>query len=418
MLDWRNQQQSATPIFHPTNPNVVYTLPFQNSGDRLEISTDKGLTWSLVGGSNPVWKGDNLLSFTIDRGNPSLCLLAGQNGLYRSTTGGTTWAKVSGAPGGLIGLSVDQTSPIASRVVLASTSSAPWRSDDGGLTWAQKSSGLPAGATIRAFSAGSDPAPAVVGGAVNGGDVQRSQITSVAFQFSENVSAAVTVGDLTLRNDTAGTAVNLSGLTAADLTWDAATNRAVWSLAKLNLSDGNYTATLPAASVTDWSGSALTGAGTVGFHRLLCDANGDRKVDGGDLALWQQNYDPLKVHQDTPGMGDWNGDGKIDGGDLALWQQHYNAIGLSAEGPAQPLMMAAEARGVATPASDVAQPPPAVIPSEEKAPAGAAGPHRLHADKVIGRHAKPADVHPAEPAVTLDSLLQPIRLRDSGCPRH
>jgi hypothetical protein len=59
------------------------------------------------------------------------------------------------------------------------------------------------------------------------------------------------------------------------------------------------------------------------------DANGDGKVDGGDLAIWQQNYDPLSLNGDnnTWAAGDWNGDGKIDGGDLALWQQYYAPLG-------------------------------------------------------------------------------------------
>ena len=59
------------------------------------------------------------------------------------------------------------------------------------------------------------------------------------------------------------------------------------------------------------------------------DATNDFKVDGGDLALWQQHYDPLGLNADnnTFAMGDWNGDGKIDGGDLALWQQYYNPLG-------------------------------------------------------------------------------------------
>ncbi len=40
---------------------------------------------------------------------------------------------------------------------------------------------------------------------------------------------------------------------------------------------------------------------------LLGDINGDGKVDGGDLALWQQNYDPLgsagKEVEALPGPG-------------------------------------------------------------------------------------------------------------------
>jgi hypothetical protein len=53
------------------------------------------------------------------------------------------------------------------------------------------------------------------------------------------------------------------------------------------------------------------------------DANGDGLVDGGDLAIWQQNYDPLGLHSNTFAMGDWNFDRRVDGADLALWQQNY-----------------------------------------------------------------------------------------------
>ena len=60
------------------------------------------------------------------------------------------------------------------------------------------------------------------------------------------------------------------------------------------------------------------------------DANGDGLVDGGDLAIWQQNYDPRGTNAATNRwvLGDWNGDGKVDGGDLALWQQNYDPLGV------------------------------------------------------------------------------------------
>ena len=58
------------------------------------------------------------------------------------------------------------------------------------------------------------------------------------------------------------------------------------------------------------------------------DATGEGKVDGADLALWQQNYDPLGTDPTNDwGKGDWNGDGKVDGADLALWQQNYDPLG-------------------------------------------------------------------------------------------
>jgi hypothetical protein len=57
------------------------------------------------------------------------------------------------------------------------------------------------------------------------------------------------------------------------------------------------------------------------------DANGDWIVDSADLAIWQQNYDPLGLNDNTFAMGDWNDDGFIDSADLALWQQYYDPIG-------------------------------------------------------------------------------------------
>ena len=58
------------------------------------------------------------------------------------------------------------------------------------------------------------------------------------------------------------------------------------------------------------------------------DSNGDGKVDGADLALWQQNYDPLGANADNGwATGDWDLSGTVDGADLALWQQSYDPIG-------------------------------------------------------------------------------------------
>jgi hypothetical protein len=61
------------------------------------------------------------------------------------------------------------------------------------------------------------------------------------------------------------------------------------------------------------------------------DANADGKIDGADLAIWQQNYDPLGLNAENASWatGDWNADRKVDGGDLALWQQNYDPLGTS-----------------------------------------------------------------------------------------
>jgi hypothetical protein len=45
---------------------------------------------------------------------------------------------------------------------------------------------------------------------------------------------------------------------------------------------------------------------------IFGDADGDWLVDSSDLAIWQQNYDPLGLNDNTFAMGDWNCDGFID----------------------------------------------------------------------------------------------------------
>jgi len=60
---------------------------------------------------------------------------------------------------------------------------------------------------------------------------------------------------------------------------------------------------------------------------IFGDANSDWLIDSADLAIWQENYDPLGLNDNTFYMGDWNCDGLIDSADLALWQQHYDPIG-------------------------------------------------------------------------------------------
>lgn len=149
MLDWRQIQTVRAPVFHPTDPNVIYACA--NDGRALRVSRDRGKNWSVVEGS---WKGVRTLA--IDRGNPNLLLLSCEKELYRSEDGAKTWAAVPNAPGRLIGIHFDQTTPADKRVCLAGNKDDVFRSSDGGLTWAPASKGLP-WREIRAFCGGSDP---------------------------------------------------------------------------------------------------------------------------------------------------------------------------------------------------------------------------------------------------------------------
>jgi len=175
--------------------------------------------------------------------------------------------------------------------------------------------------------------PSVTAATVNDGRQYRSQVDSLGFTFSEDVSASLGLSDLTLHNETMGQAADIAG---AVFDYDPGAEAATWDLSAVTLADGYYTATLAAAGVSDASGKPLDGDGdgTGGddynftFFVLKCDANGDGRVDSDDLAAWQQNYDPLGLNDNDPGTGDSNGDGKVDSSDLALWQQRYNPLGL------------------------------------------------------------------------------------------
>ena len=79
--------------------------------------------------------------------------------------------------------------------------------------------------------------------------------------------------------------------------------------------------------------------------RITGDSNGDKKVDGVDLAYWQQNYDPMGDNDNTWLMGDWNRDGKINGGDLGLWQLNYDPMGPGITAVPEPATLALLAFG-------------------------------------------------------------------------
>src|SRR3990172_8094695 len=65
---------------------------------------------------------------------------------------------------------------------------------------------------------------------------------------------------------------------------------------------------------------------------LSGDINADGKVDGGDLAIWQQNYDPTGASGPySLSDGDLTADGIVDSADLALWQQTYDPLGASGD---------------------------------------------------------------------------------------
>ena len=150
---------------------------------------------------------------------------------------------------------------------------------------------------------------------------------TIQFTFSKTIGQTLTADDFSvLDTDTGQT---YAGSENFQLIYDGTTNTAAFRYAGGTLPDGNYTATIAAAGVTDETGLPLDGNGDgVGgddlhfnFFSLMGDANRDRVVNAQDFAALAANYG-------TPDagwpQGDFNGDGQVDSSDFNLLAAHYN----------------------------------------------------------------------------------------------
>jgi len=140
------------PGFHPSDPDIIYA----SSGGRLRISRDRGATFEPIGDLRESLYGE----IAINPSDPDLMLVGARNGTcWLSRDAGTTWTICNGPNGQVIGFHFDRTSE--NRIMFAGTDKGIWRSDDGGRSWGEKTSGLP-WKEIQGFAGGSNPADNVV----------------------------------------------------------------------------------------------------------------------------------------------------------------------------------------------------------------------------------------------------------------
>jgi photosystem II stability/assembly factor-like uncharacterized protein len=136
----------CAPGFHPSDPDVIYA----SSGGRLRISRDRGKTFSPVGDLEEPLYGQ----IAINPSAPNRMLVGTRNGrCWLSRSAGEAWTRCNGPAGQVIGFHFDRTRQ--GRVMFAATDRGIWRSDDGGRSWAEKSSGLP-WKEIQGFAGGSN----------------------------------------------------------------------------------------------------------------------------------------------------------------------------------------------------------------------------------------------------------------------
>jgi len=115
--------------FDPTDSQRVYAGALSGTG--FFKSTDGGLTWSSRDfGSSAVY----VIAVAVDPSTPNVVYVGTQNeGFFKSTDYGETWASVAtGLSGAITYLTVD---PTEGGRLFASTATAFYLSEDGGVTW-------------------------------------------------------------------------------------------------------------------------------------------------------------------------------------------------------------------------------------------------------------------------------------------
>jgi hypothetical protein len=162
--------------------------------------------------------------------------------------------------------------------------------------------------------------PRILNSAVNGGLVSRSSLTSIGFNFQEEGLVVLSSSQLTVQNLATGTQTQLS---VSVFNYDPVSGHAALTFAPNTLPDGNYTLSVPAGTIRDTVGNAISTPYTISFFVLKGDANGDRVTNDLDLyRVWQNQLKPAAARNPND---DLNGDGVVDAADVAIVKSNYLA---------------------------------------------------------------------------------------------
>lgn len=174
------------------------------------------------------------------------------------------------------------------------------------------------------------PVLQVTGTALNGGAAQRSQVTSIAFDFNRGLRTNVAVGSLTVTNLGTGEVLPSASMSVRV---DTALRRVTWTfpgLSNQTLPPGDYEVRLKTGAVSDTSNNTLTRDVVIRFRVTPGDATGDGRTNERDYAVvWRQLRKP-EAQRDA--AADMNGDGRVDAADLDWVKRHYGASGASQPG--------------------------------------------------------------------------------------
>ncbi len=176
MTDGLSNLASGDIAIDPNNPNVLYygtgELNYSldsHYGDGIFKTTDAGLTWIQVAPSS---LSSYYSKIIVTPSNSNLIYAAGKSGVFKSTNAGGNWTQISSA-GNVNALVMDYTN----NQILYFTNSgntgagAVRKSTDGGTTWVNLTTGLPAAGIGRApmVMSTTDPLTLFIGFAASSG---------------------------------------------------------------------------------------------------------------------------------------------------------------------------------------------------------------------------------------------------------
>ncbi len=135
----------------PDNSNIVYIATGDDdAGDSESVgvlkSTDGGMTWNTTG-LNASNSPSSMNDIYVDEDNSQIITVATNEGVYKSTNGGTNWSVASGTSGrNMRDLKIK---PNTSSVAYSVSASRFYKSTDGGNSFSQVTSGLPTSGISR-----------------------------------------------------------------------------------------------------------------------------------------------------------------------------------------------------------------------------------------------------------------------------
>ena len=128
-------------VVDPANSNTIYIAAWsiENNGGDIFRSHDGGRSWQPL----PAMHGKSVRSFAVFAGDSRTMVAGALDGVFRSTDAGDTWERIS-PPNhpeikNIESIAIDPRNP---GVVYAGTWHLPWKTVDGGRTWASMKQGI------------------------------------------------------------------------------------------------------------------------------------------------------------------------------------------------------------------------------------------------------------------------------------